>query len=427
MSGRTWGVGVGAALAGLALGVAATIGYGAWSNRASDSDLAPTAVEAGSQIGDAPVSPAASGLDAWLTSENEADRFSGAVLVTRGNEVLLRRAYGLADRGLNVPITPETRFRLASVTKQFTAAAILKLQDDGVLKVTDPVCQWIKPCPDAWAPVTLHHLLTHTAGVHELLRQPNYADRSRREATPRDLTAASAVLPLNFTPGTRFRYSNSGYNLLGDVIERASGKSYGQYLEETFFEPLEMTETGLDDGKTVIPNLAQGYDGPDQLPRWREPSVIFAAGGLVSTLDDMRRWTEGLHAGRVVSAAALNQMLGRDQSGGPYSIRQRRGAALLYGYGLIRAPAGRLVDPGFDVEQAYHTGSWAGFRNIVSHAPSANATVVVLSNRLDQADQVLLVSQKGMAAALGRPTPERLAPRAEGDGVVSGLEQAAGR
>ena len=373
----------------------------------------PRPIAPASTAADADVAPALQPVDAWLASQSEEDRFSGVVLAAKGDQILLRKGYGYANRSWNTPFTPTAKFQIASLTKQFTSAAILKLQDDGVLTVDDPVCRWIKPCPDAWAPVTLHHLMTHTAGVREVIRRGDYPVTSRRVQTPAEQTAASAALPLDFPPGTQYRYSNGGYQLLGDVIERASGKTYAEYLRTAFFEPLGMQNTGYEDGRTVHPELAQGYDWQDGRvvrPLFRDPSVIFSAGGLYSTADDLRTWTRALHSGRAISAQAFAQMSGRAGPPERYAVRPRQGWDLLYAYGLMRAPAGRFTDPGFDDEQVFHTGSWNGFRLYLTHAPAADVTVVVLSNRIDQPAQVLLAAQKAMAASLGRPIPDRTAP-----------------
>jgi CubicO group peptidase (beta-lactamase class C family) len=358
------------------------------------------------------VTPALAPVDAWLAAEQADDRFSGVVLAARGEEVLLRKGYGEANRSWGVPFTATTKVQIASLTKQFTAAAILKLQDQGVLTVDDSVCRWIEPCPDAWRPMTLHQLMTHTAGVPEVIRRKDYPLTSRRVQTAAEQTSASAALPLDYAPGTRFLYSNGGYQLLGDVIERASGKPYADYLREVFFEPLGMENTGYEDGRAVLPELAQGYDRQDGRivrPLFRDPSVIFSAGGLYSTAEDLRTWTRALHAGRAISPEALAQMTGRAGPPERYALRPRRGWNLLYAYGVMRAPAGRFVEPAFDDEQVFHTGSWNGFRLYLTHAPAADVTVVVLSNRIDQAGAVLLAAQKAMAASLGRPIPERLA------------------
>ena len=334
------------------------------------------------------------------------------MLVARGDTVLFRQAYGPADRRTGAPLTPEARFRIASLSKQFTAAAVLQLQDRGVLSVEDSVCRWITPCPEAWRPVTLHHLLTHTSGVPDLMDRPGWSKRRWAEVTPAELTAASAALPLAFAPGERVDYSNAGYNLLGAVVERATGQPFHPHLRSALLEPLGLKTTGFDDGGTP---LATGYtagaDGVIAQPN-SNAGVIFAAGGLHSTADDLFHWTRALHRGRVLSARSYAQMIGDDRPE-RYPSVERRGVTQTYGYGLFIGAPGLRVRPGFADRQIFHTGSWAGFRAFAAYQPEAQVTVVVLSNRFDQEDAVLLAAQRAMAEALRRPLPEAAVRRTE--------------
>ena len=181
-------------------------------------------------------------MDRWATQ----NRFMGAVLVARGDQVLFRQAYGLAQRETGQPNAIGSRFRLASVSKQFTAAAILKLQDDGVLTVQDPVCKWIQPCPASWHAIRLTHLLSHTSGLPDLMARPGWGVRRVTPATEAELTADTLRYSPSFVPGTKVRYNNAGYNLLGAVVEQASGVSLEAYLQRTFFDPLGMKDTGSD-------------------------------------------------------------------------------------------------------------------------------------------------------------------------------------
>ncbi|MCQ3971226.1 beta-lactamase family protein, partial [Klebsiella pneumoniae] len=142
---------------------------------------------------------------------------------------------GLADRATGTPIDLNSRFRLASVSKQFTAAAILRLQDEGVLSVDDPLCRWVQPCPEAWEPVRLRHLLSHTSGVPDLMAQAGWGRRRVAPTTLADLTTASSFYRLQFEPGTKIRYSNAGYNLLAAVVEAAAGMEFHAWLQANFF------------------------------------------------------------------------------------------------------------------------------------------------------------------------------------------------
>jgi CubicO group peptidase (beta-lactamase class C family) len=342
-------------------------------------------------------------LDRWGGS----GAFTGGVLVARGDEVLFRQVHGYADRSLGKPLELNSRFRLASVSKQFTAAAILKLQDDGVLSIWDPLCRWIQPCPPAWEPIRLHHLLSHTSGVPDLMARPGWGVRRVTPATPEELTADSMLYGLQFPPGTKVRYDNAGYNLLGVVVEKASGLPLHDYLKKTFFEPLGMADTGYDDGLSgVVMGYANLAGGPTPQPN-ANVSIIFAAGALYSTLDDMLAWQRALHGGHVLSPNSYRQMISDHAPDGTPDERGR--PRRLWGYGLYEKSLGGQVRPDFLDRQIYHTGSWSGFRNLVTYQPDADVTVIVLSNNYHQREAVFLLSQQAMAEALGRPFPTSVA------------------
>lgn len=348
-------------------------------------------------------------LAARLDREAAAGRFNGAVLVARGDRILFRQVYGMADHEARLPLQLESRFRLASVSKQFTAAAILKLQDDGVLSVDDPVCRWIQPCPDAWAPVRLRHLMSHTAGIPDLMSQANWGRRRILPTDLDDLTTASAQYRLQFEPGTKVRYSNAGFNLLAAVVERASGMAFEDYLRTALFAPLGMADTGLADDRQDQ-NIVMGYanlaGGRTRQPQ-ANPSVVTGAGALYSTLDDLLAWQRALHRGGLLSASSYADMIAdhAPADAPPERGRSRRD----WGYGIVSNRLGQRVTPAFDAREIYHTGSWSGFRNLVTYQPDADVYVIVLSNNYHQTQQVFLISQEAMAEALGLPFPEALA------------------
>jgi CubicO group peptidase (beta-lactamase class C family) len=343
------------------------------------------------------------GLTAQLDRWGGSGQFTGGVLVARGDEVLFRQVYGYADRNLMKPLALNSRFRLASVSKQFTAAAILRLQDEGVLSVEDPLCKWIQPCPAAWAPIRLHHLLSHTSGVPDLMARPGWGVRRVTPATVAELTAESARYGLQFPPGTKVRYDNAGYNLLGAVVEKATRQPLHAWLKDAFFEPLGMADTGYDDGASdVVMGYANLAGGPTEQPD-ANVSIIFAAGALYSTLDDLLVWERALHGGRLLTPRSYAMMIAdhAPEDTPPERGRPRRD----WGYGLFSNSLGRRVSPDFLDRQIYHTGSWSGFRNMVTWQPDAEVTVIVLSNNYHSRDAVFLLSQQGMAEALGRSFP----------------------
>ena len=363
----------------------------------------PDAVGSNAAQAAAPRPPVQVVEDLPLLAERLRDsRFMGGVLVAQGDRVLFRQVYGKADYQNDVPLTLDTRFRLASVSKQFTAAAILKLQDEGVLDVRDPVCKWIQPCPDAWAPVRIQHLLSHTSGIPDLMARPGWGVRRVTPATLDQLTQESKLYRLQFAPGTKVRYDNAAFNLAAAIVEKASGRPYETYLREALFTPTGMSDTGLGDTS----NLARGYANfPGGLAAQDNAnvSIVIGAGAAWSTLDDMLAWQRALHHGRVLTPGSYAQMVA-DHA--PAEAHERgRAKDRLWGFGLFIDTIGRRVSPSLDDRQVFHTGSWSGFRNLVTWQPESDVTVIVLSNNYHQRDQVLLIAQQAMAEVLGRPIP----------------------
>ena len=342
-------------------------------------------------------------LDRWGGS----GAFTGGVLVAKGDHVLFRQVYGSANLSEGRPLALNSRFRLASVSKQFTAAAVLHLQDEGKLSVWDPVCKWVQPCPAAWEPIRIHHLLSHTSGIPDLMARPGWGTRRVTPATLEELTADSMRYGLQFTPGTKVRYDNAGFNLAAAIVEAVSGQSLPDYLRTAFFEPLGMSDTGYDDGASdVVMGYANLSAGPPTPQPNANVSIIIGAGALYSTLDDLLVWQRALHRGQLLTPNSYRQMIA-DHA--PEETPDERGKPRrLWGYGLFEKELGRQVSPDFLDNQIFHTGSWSGFRNLVTYQPDADVTVIVLSNNYHTRDAVFLLSQQGMAEALGRPFPNAL-------------------
>jgi CubicO group peptidase (beta-lactamase class C family) len=289
------------------------------------------------------------------------------------------------------------------LSKQFTAAAVLRLQDQGKLSVDDPLCRWVQPCPEAWRPITLHHLLTHQSGVPDLMTRRDWPKLRFQEWTPAELVAGSARLPLDFEPGTDVTYSNAGYNLLGSVVEAASGRPFAEQLRADLLDPLGMKNTGWDDD--TVP-LAMGYaktaEGLGRRPR-SAAKVVFASGALYSNLDDMLAWSRALHGGRVLSERSYAQMTAADPARHP--VRARWGVPQRFGYGLFSGSPGLRVLPPFADRQLFHSGSWSGFRAHMAHQPDADVHLIVLSNNYDGETPLGFLTSRGMAEALGRAVP----------------------
>ena len=402
LAGVFGGLALGALTALAAVGCAPTLTH-ATPVESAASPPAQAQVEAMAEVADALPQ-----LRARLDALAQQGRFNGAVLVTQGDRLLLREAYGVADVVTGQALSPDDRFRLASVSKQFTAAAILRLQDEGRLSVDDPVCRWISPCPEGWAPIRLSHLLSQTSGLPDLMDRPGWGERRVTPATLAELTRETEQFRPRFEPGSRADYNNAGYNLLAEIVERVSGVPSETYLQTAFFQPLGMTDTGSDAddrGHGVV--QGHNYGGAGLVPGpVANVSIIAGAGALYSTLDDMMVWQRALHGGRVLSEAGYRQMIadhGPADQGLPEGARPRG-----WGYGLFTSDLGSGAAPPFSAWQIYHTGSWAGFRNLISYLPSDDVTVVVLTNNYNQRDEVFLIVQQAMAETTGHAFPTGL-------------------
>jgi CubicO group peptidase (beta-lactamase class C family) len=241
-------------------------------------------------------------------------RFAGAVLVARGPDVVLSKGYGLANVEWTVPSAPDVRFKVASITKQFTAAAILLLEERGTLKIDDLVKTHLPEAPPAWDRITLAHLLTHTAGFPGLLSpaaggQPPVESA---DGTVAGFVTALMQRPLESAPGERFSYTNSGYFVLGHLIQKLTGQSYETFLRENIFTPLGMKDSGLD-SPAVIARRAGSYTvTPNGLVNASYQSDRIrpnTAAGMYSTTEDLLRWQNALYGGKVVSQASLQKMV----------------------------------------------------------------------------------------------------------------------
>jgi CubicO group peptidase (beta-lactamase class C family) len=307
--------------------------------------------------------PDAARMDAVVASRVEAGQFSGSVLVQRGEETIFAKSVGWADAEHDVSNRAETRFRIGSITKQFTAAAVLLLEQDGKLSVQDPVSAHMPDAPDAWKEITIHHLLTHTSGIPNFTALPEYRELKLTQVTPADLVKTFRDKPLEFEPGSRFQYSNSGYLLLGYLVEKVSGERYEELLRSRIFAPLEMRSSGYDHNTVIVEHRASGYTrGPDGKHRnadYINMSVPHAAGGLYSTTNDLCRWMRGLFGGKVLSDASLKKMITPNLDS--------------YAYGLV---TGKSVGH----TSVAHGGGIEGFNTDLRYFPEEQVCVTVLSN-----------------------------------------------
>ena len=309
-------------------------------------------------------SDSSSRINEYMNSQVKTSRFSGSILVARGGKVLLARGYGLANIELNVVNDPGSKFRLGSVTQQFTAMAILELQEQGRLSIQDSVCKYIPDCPNDWQAIKIVNLLTHTSGLSNFTELPDYLSTSMLPATVPELLARLKGKPPESKPGEKFKYSNSGYQVLGAVIETVSGQSYAKYLAEHIFVPIEMRDSGYDSSTSILPHRASGYrqsveNGALLNATYLDMSIPFSAGGLYSTVEDLYRWDRALYTEKLISKKSLDQMFT------PYRD----------GYGL-----GWRIVREFERRALMYAGRINGFSASIRRYPDDDACVIVLGN-----------------------------------------------
>jgi CubicO group peptidase (beta-lactamase class C family) len=240
-------------------------------------------------------------VDRYLAPYIQMKDFSGTVLIAKDGEILVRKGYGMANYELGIPNSPQTKFHIASLSKTFTAAAIVLLQKLGLLSFDDPLSKFLPDFPNS-DKIKISHLLTHSSGVPDFYALPEYEDLKTKPMTLSDWMALLKTKPLDFEPGKQSSYSNSGYALLAFIIVKVSSKSYEQFLRERIFAPLKMDRTGIWDDARIITNRASGYDpwideaGLINTPFY-DKSVLVGSGSLYSTVDDLYAWYNSIHAG----------------------------------------------------------------------------------------------------------------------------------
>lgn len=313
-------------------------------------------------VADTAVAQDASRIDQVVQSYVASGKFTGSVLIARDGKVLLSKGYGLANLEWDIANSPSTKFRLGSITKQFTAASILLLEERGKLKIGDTVKTYLPDAPAAWDRITVFHLLTHTSGIPNFTSFPEYRSSQALSSTVDKTVARFRDKPLEFEPGEKMSYSNSGYIVLGYLIEKITGGSYEQFVQENIFTALGMKDSGYDSNTAVIRHRAAGYSPSPNGPVnavFVHMSIPHAAGALYSTTEDLLRWERGLFGGKLLSAASLGKMTT------PFKGD--------YAFGLlVQTTNGRRV--------ISHGGGIEGFNTHLAYYPEDKVTVAVLAN-----------------------------------------------
>jgi CubicO group peptidase (beta-lactamase class C family) len=325
-------------------------------------------------------------LDALMAKFHEYGQFNGSVLVAENGKVIFKKGYGFANMEWNIPNTPETKFRIGSITKQFTAMLILQLVEQGKLKLDGKITDYLPDYPKSTGDkVTIHHLLTHTSGIPSYTGFPKFfSEMSRDPYAPEAFVKTFSDSALQFEPGAKFSYNNSGYFLLGVIIEKVAGKSYEQVLQENILKPLNMQNTGYDYHGPIINQRAAGYEkrpgGYVNAP-YLDMSLPYAAGAMYSTVEDLYLWDQALYADKLLSPNSQALYFK------PH-IRASFGGDYAYGWGVNKAVIGQSQD---SVMVIAHGGGINGFNTLIQRLSKDKHLIVLLNNtggtRLDAMSQ----------------------------------------
>ena len=316
-------------------------------------------------------------VDAFIKSEMEKQKIPGVSLaVVKDGKPLVVKGYGFANVEHQVPVKPETVFQSGSVGKQFTAMAVMMLVEEGKIGLDDKISKYLGEAPEAWANVTVRHLLTHTGGLTDYPRDFDF----RKDYTEDELLKRAKEVPTAFAPGEKWAYSNLGYVTLGVIINKVSGKFYGDFLKERVFAPLGMTTARVISEADIVPNRSDGYilrEGEIKHQPWVAPSLNTTAdGALYLTVHDMIKWDEAL------SNCKLIGKMGYDAMWSPVKLNDGRTHPYGFGWMLRTVNGNRVIE---------HGGAWQGFKAHIARYPENKLTVIVFAN-LAQANQERLAT-----------------------------------
>jgi CubicO group peptidase (beta-lactamase class C family) len=318
----------------------------------------------------APAMARADAVDDYIQAEMKKRHIPGLSLaVVKDGKIVKAKGYGLANMELQVPATADTVYQIGSVTKQFTATAIQMLIDEGKVALDDKISKYVDGTPDTWKDVTVRHLLTHTSGIKSYTGLPDFQKITVLPTTKEDLVKLMAGHPLEFAPGEKWAYNNTGYFLLGMVIEKASGKSYGDFLQERIFTPLAMTATRVNDEKAIIPNRASGYHWDKGTLRNADAISMtwpYAAGVIVSTVTDLAKWDAALYTDKLLKKSS------RDAMWTPVKLNDGKTSDYGFGWSVGKVREHRNIS---------HGGGIPGFSTFLSRFPDDGWTVIVLTNQ----------------------------------------------
>lgn len=316
-----------------------------------------------------------------LNAYHDQGLFNGSVLVAKKGEVIFKGGFGEADKSWNIPNSTDTKFRIASSTKQFTAALILKLVEEGELELKGKVTDYLADYPpEQGNKITIHHLLSHTSGIPSYTTPAFMANEVRDPFTPDSLVGLFSALELQFEPGSRWSYSNSGYILLGAIIEAVTGKPYQNVLQEYILNPLGLTQTGYDNYRDIVTHKATGYintpGGFERAP-YLDTSVPYSAGMLYSTVEDLFKWDRLLYSEKVFNKKETKALLFKHHAAIPKAMTEQFNLPPHYGYGWF---TGQVPVDGDTVTMIEHGGNIFGFSTGFWRMPDERNTVILMDN-----------------------------------------------
>lgn len=306
-------------------------------------------------------------VDSLLAATYTPDEPGGVFLVTRGSQIVLKKAYGLANLELGIPMETDHVFEIGSMTKQFTAIAILLLEQQGKLHVEDEITKYIPDYPVGPYPITIHHLLTHTSGIKNYTSLKGLNAIATQHLKPLEVIDFFKDEPLEFTPGSRFKYSNSGYVILGHIIELVSQQTYEEFIDQQIFSRLQMNHSRYADHRNIVSKRASGYHKKETFVNRRQInfSIPYAAGSLMSNVDDMLLWNEAIHKHGLIKEDTYRKVFAT------YTLNN--GEPINYGYGWhIKSIKG--------AQSFEHGGHIFGFKSMGVYLPEQDIYVIGLNN-----------------------------------------------
>ena len=360
-------------------------------------------------------------IEELLSTYEAYGKFNGSVLVSDQGKVIYKKGFGMANMEWDIPNQPNTKHRLGSITKQFTAMLILHLVAEGKLDLKVPITNYLPDYPKATGDIiTTHHLLTHTSGIPNYTSFPKFmADESRNPYSPEEFVKKFDEMELDFIPGEKFSYSNSGYFLLGVIVEKLSGKTYEQMLQDKIFTPLDMNDTGYDNHGDILKNRATGYEkqgGNYMNSRYLDMTIPYAAGSMYSTVEDLYKWDQALYTTTLLPKEYMTMYFK------PYILAFGK-AHYAYGWAVGYDKIGSSKDSIYTIS---HSGGINGFNTNISRATSDKSLIVLLNNTGGAPLNEMTRAIRGIMYGKGYDMPKKSVADAvlvviEGKGIDAGI------